>query len=118
MRRRSIARSTQRPSAKTQTIASGKTTIEPTRRGNQLGREASPLRRGIGAWLFLAPAVIFFVGYQVYPIFRVVWISFTDFKFLSSQPTQWVGFDNYIDAIHDPLMWASLWSAAEFTIML
>src|SRR3984885_13030254 len=101
----------------TQTVASGQTSFDSAQHDKRLGREASPLRRGIGAWLFLAPAVIFFIGYQVYPIFRVVWISFTDFKFLSSEPTHWIGFDNYIDALHDPLMWTSLGRAALFTIM-
>src|SRR5271169_5492626 len=100
-----------------QTIASGQTSEALERPGRRVGREASPLQRGIGAWLFLLPAVAFFVGYQVYPIFRVVWISFTDYKFLTNQPTHWVGFDNYIDALHDPLLWASLWRAVEFTIM-
>ena len=36
-------------------------------------------------WLFLLPALVFFVGYQVYPIFRVLWISFTDYQFLSQR---------------------------------
>src|SRR5271168_3382336 len=101
----------------TQTVASDQASIKSAQRGSRLGREACPLRRGLGAWLFLLPAVAFFVGFQVYPIFRVVWISFTDYKFLTNQPTHWIGFDNYIDALHDPLMWASLWRAAEFTLM-
>ena len=75
------------------------------------------MRQGMGTWLFLLPAVAFFVGYQVYPIFRVIWISFTDFQFLSNEPAQWVGFANYVEALGDPLMWASLWRAALFTIM-
>src|ERR1700679_3361111 len=100
-----------------QTVASGQTSFDSAQRDNRLGREASPLRRGLGAWLFLAPAVVFFLGYQVYPIFRVVWISFTDYKFLSSKPSQWVGFDNYVDALHDPLLWGSLWRAVQFTLM-
>jgi len=75
------------------------------------------LRQNLGAWWFLLPAVLFFVGYQVYPIIRVIWISFTDFEFLSDEPAKWVGFDNYITAINDPLMWASLWRAALFTLM-
>jgi len=100
-----------------QTLASDRASESPTQPGRLLGGETSPLRRGIGAWLFLFPAVVFFVGYQVYPIFRVVWISFTDDKFLSSKPPQWVGFDNYIQALHDPLMWAGLWRAFQFTIM-
>jgi multiple sugar transport system permease protein len=76
-----------------------------------------PLRQNISAWVFLFPAVAFFVGYQVYPIFRVLWISFTDYQFLSTAPANWVGFANYVDAFHDPLMWKGLWRAALFTIM-
>ncbi|MBX6321191.1 MAG: sugar ABC transporter permease [Rhodospirillaceae bacterium] len=75
------------------------------------------LRNRAGMWLFLAPALAFFIGYQVYPILRVVWISFTDFQFLSNEPANWVWFDNYIEALHDPLLWQSLWRATLFTIM-
>jgi ABC-type sugar transport system permease subunit len=78
----------------------------------------APLRHGISAWVFLLPAVAFFVGYQVYPIFRVLWISFTDYEFLSDEPARFIGFDNYTTALNDPLMWASLWRATLFTIML
>ena len=45
-------------------------------------------RRASSAWLFLLPALVFFVGYQVWPIFRVLWISFTDYQFLSNEPAQ------------------------------
>ncbi len=83
----------------------------------QLGGRMNPVRQGVSAWLFLVPALVFFVGYQVYPIFRVLWISFTDFQYLSDEPANWVGFDNYIAAFNDPLMWKSLWRAALFTMM-
>jgi len=75
------------------------------------------MRKGLSDWLFLAPALIFFIGYQVWPIVRVVWLSFTNFEFLSSKPAQWIGFANYAQALQDPLMWASLGRAALFTIM-
>src|SRR3984893_1520841 len=75
------------------------------------------LRKGMSEWLFLVPALVFFIGYQVWPIFRVLWLSFTNFQLLSDKPAQWVGFDNYAQALHDPLMWSSLWRAALFTIM-
>jgi multiple sugar transport system permease protein len=81
------------------------------------GGPAMLLRKGAGEWLFLAPALAFFIGYQVWPIVRVLWLSFTDFQFLSSKPAQWIWFDNYIQALRDPLMWTSLWRAALFTIM-
>ncbi len=81
------------------------------------GGPVSVLRKGMAEWLFLVPALIFFIGYQVWPIVRVLWLSFTNFQLLSDKPAQWVGFDNYAQALHDPLMWASLGRAALFTIM-
>jgi ABC-type sugar transport system permease subunit len=75
------------------------------------------IRQGLTPWWFLLPAVLFFVGYQAYPIFRVLWISFTDYQFLSQEPAKWVGIANYVEALNDPLMWTSLWRAALFTIM-
>ncbi len=77
----------------------------------------TPTRQQVSTWVFLLPALAFFAGYQVYPIFRVLWISFTDFQYLASEPAKWVGFDNYIEAFNDPLMWAGLWRAALFTLM-
>ena len=78
---------------------------------------ARTLRKGVTEWLFLAPAIVFFVGYQVWPIGRVLWLSFTNFQFLSDKPAQFIGFDNYAQALQDPLMWASLGRAALFTLM-
>jgi multiple sugar transport system permease protein len=75
------------------------------------------LRDNYSPWLFLFPALAFFVGYQVYPIIRVLWISFTDFQYLTNEPPNWVGLDNYVAAFQDPLMWKSLWRAAYFTLM-
>ncbi|KAB2877147.1 MAG: sugar ABC transporter permease [Bauldia sp.] len=77
----------------------------------------SLLRQGLSPWWFLVPAIVFFVGYQIYPIFRVLWISFTDYQFLTNEPANWVGFDNYMAAMRDPLLWKSLWRAALFTMM-
>jgi multiple sugar transport system permease protein len=75
------------------------------------------VRQTLSPWLFLFPAIAFFVGYQVYPIFRVLWISFTDYQYLSNEPANWVGLANYFAAFNDPLMWKSLWRAALFTMM-
>jgi multiple sugar transport system permease protein len=78
---------------------------------------ATALRQGISPWMFLLPALLFFIGYQIYPIVRVVWISLTDYEFLTNAPPNWVGFDNYANALRDPLMWQSLWRACLFTLM-
>jgi len=78
---------------------------------------AVQLRRAAGPWLFLLPALAFFALYQIYPILRVLWISFTDYQFLSDQPANWIWLRNYADALQDPLLWAGLGRAALFTIM-
>ena len=75
------------------------------------------LRKDLRTWVFLVPAIAFFIGYQAYPIVRVLWISFTDYQYLDNQPANWVGLDNYISALNDPLMWQSLWRATLFTLM-
>jgi multiple sugar transport system permease protein len=75
------------------------------------------LRKDVRTWLFLLPALFFFIGYQAYPIIRVVWISFTDYQYLTNEPANWVGFKNYVTALTDPLMWSSLWRAVQFTLL-
>lgn len=68
-------------------------------------------------YLFLIPALFFFIGYQLFPIIRVLWLSFTDFQYLSGDAPNWVGFSNYVDAFNDPLTWDGLWRAGQFTMM-
>ena len=69
-------------------------------------------------WPYLIPALIFFVGWQLWPIVRALWISFTNFSFLlddSPESAKWIGFENYVNALHDPLVRTGLWHAAIFT---
>jgi multiple sugar transport system permease protein len=98
-------------------LSASRQDISATPAYERLGGRTFGFRQSVNTWLFLLPAVVFFLGYQVYPIFRVLWISFTDFEYLSNEPENWVGLANYVEAIRDPLMWASLWRAALFTIM-
>lgn len=79
-------------------------------------------RIGIGShgllnWIFLAPMMLFFIGYQVYPILRVLWMSFTDYRFLRLTPAAWVGSDNYRNALADPIVYTGLLRSVEFTVL-
>ena len=89
----------------------------PAQRAESFGSQLTTLRNTMSPWWFLLPTLVFFVWYQAYPIIRVLWISFTDYQYLSSEPANFVGFDNYVAALKDPLMWLSLWRATLFTIM-
>ncbi len=68
-------------------------------------------------WLFLVPATFFFVGWQIYPIVRVFVLSFTDFKYLETTPPNFVGLQNYINAISDPIFHTGMLRAFQFTVM-
>lgn len=72
------------------------------------------LRHAIN-WLYLIPALLFFLGYQLYPILQVLYISFTDFRYLSPEPANFVGLKNFTDALADPIFLEGLWRALIFT---
>src|SRR6266851_543253 len=46
------------------------------RRGVARSRASAVLHQA-GNWIFLLPTLIFFIGWQVYPILRVLWMIFT-----------------------------------------
>ncbi len=70
------------------------------------------------SWFFLLPTLVLFLGWQLYPIARVAWLSFTDYHFLrTGQPVNWIGLDNYRQAFADPLMRSGLLRAAGFTAL-
>jgi multiple sugar transport system permease protein len=59
------------------------------------------------SWAFLVPFLVFFLGWQLYPILRVAWLSFTDYHFLRiDAPVSWVWFQNYVTAFSDPIFTA------------
>src|SRR5256714_15080106 len=84
----------------------------------QLPRRRGPIgaatRRFGTTWPYLVPALFFFVGWQLYPIVRVLWISFTDYHFLTGGPTHWIGVRNYTHAFSDPLVRKGLLRALIF----
>ena len=92
------------------------TTTLDLRRGLTTGRFGVFARRTT-SWVFLIPTLIFFIGWQLYPILRVLWMSFTDFHFLRNQPATLVGLQNYAAALADPLVWTGLLRAATFTAL-
>ena len=74
-------------------------------------RSSSPARagnRGDGrlAAVFVAPALLGFVVFLLWPTLRGVYLSFTRFNLLT--PAEWVGLDNYVRMVHDPVFWDSL----------
>lgn len=75
--------------------------------------EAAPARRPRRprddrrvAPLFIAPVLIGFAVFYVYPTVRGVWFSLTDYSLLNSP--SYVGTDNYSHLLHDDQFWNAL----------
>ncbi|MFE2734903.1 carbohydrate ABC transporter permease [Streptomyces sp. NPDC056723] len=82
----------------------------PGRREHALrkGQSRNPAHRNDWrlALLLIAPAVLGFAVFAVYPTLRGVYLSFTDFKILT--PPVWTGLDNIRTLIGDEKFWHSL----------
>ena len=89
-----------------------------TPNGPRTARRGGFFGEGWVSWLFLLPTIVFFLGWQLWPIFRVGWISFTDYEFLNTRdPVNWVGLQNFREALTDPLLRTGLLRAAGFTAL-
>lgn len=54
-------------------------------------------------WIFIAPFLIVFVTFSIYPVLRTLYLSFTDYSGFN-QPT-WTGLTNYTRVFKDKLFW-------------
>lgn len=67
-------------------------------------------------FVLVAPYVVFFVAFVAYPIFYSLWMSFHEGSVIA--PVQdYVGMRNYIDLLHDPLFWKSLYNIVIYSII-
>nr|WP_321456557.1 sugar ABC transporter permease [uncultured Cohaesibacter sp.] len=59
-------------------------------------------------WLFLAPGILMFIIYVIWPIFQSIRISFYDWDGLGQMT--WIGLENYVDLLDDDSFYTSLWN--------
>ncbi len=59
-------------------------------------------------WLFLAPAILFFAFYVIWPIYQSIAISFYDWDGLGE--ARYVGMANYVELMDDSAFEVSLWN--------
>ncbi|NKE07946.1 sugar ABC transporter permease [Bacillus selenatarsenatis] len=68
-----------------------------------------------GTLIFLLPALIPLGVFWVYPMFYSLYISFTDWDYMSSDYS-FVGLGNYFDLFGDPLFYGVLWNTLYFSV--
>lgn len=71
-------------------------------------RRADGARDGFGAaFVLMLPAIALYALFSLTPIVATIWISFTDSGGFNTEAS-FVGFDNYLRATEDPIIWQSL----------
>lgn len=71
--------------------------------------------RSLSPLLYLAPFLIFFTIFQIYPIFYGLYVSFTKWDLLT--PPQFAGLANYAGLGQDVLFWRALRNTTLFALM-
>jgi multiple sugar transport system permease protein len=85
--------------------------------------EAPPAAKRFGwltdrrlAALFVSPALALLVFLSIWPLIRLIWLSFTDFSVTRDVPASWVGFDNYVDVLTSPVVQARALTTLIFVV--
>ena len=66
-------------------------------------------------YLFIAPWIIGFLAFQLYPILSSLYFSFTDYE-IPGKPV-FIGFQNYITAFHDSIFFKSIEVTLYYTLL-
>ena len=89
-------------------MAKSKPTSTPSGPRKGAGRKADRRRPStvIAGYLFLAPALIFYAVFELWPIIQTAWYSFYDWNGIDA--STFIGIDNYIKVFTDPKLIGSI----------
>lgn len=82
-----------------------------------MSKQQPSLRAGMEGYFLLAPALIVYLLFAVYPMFDVIRMSFSSWNGLSPE-AKFVGFGNYRAILtQDPVFWGALWNTIWWTAL-
>jgi multiple sugar transport system permease protein len=87
----------------------------PARRAKAESRSSGGRSELATALVFIAPALIGFLVFYLYPTIRGFYFSMTQYNILGTP--KWVGFDNFARIGKDPLFWNSLGVTIEYVLL-
>ncbi|MDR1426448.1 MAG: sugar ABC transporter permease [Bifidobacteriaceae bacterium] len=67
------------------------------------------------ALVFVGPAVLGFTAFYLFPAFRGLYYSFTDYTLLGG--AQWIGGENYAHLVTDDVFWNALWVTFQYVVV-
>jgi multiple sugar transport system permease protein len=89
--------------------------IEATRRVGRRTPMTWVRGGGLSSLLFLLPMLLIFGLFSWYPIVRAVVMSFQTTNLVS--PPTFVGFDNFVQVVNDPLFWTAVGNTGLFALL-
>lgn len=97
----------------TMTSARGRESAVAAPARPRAARRTARMREGLVGWGFLTPNLIFLATFLFLPIIMAVQLSFQETRGFGDP--EWVGLDNYVRLVNDPVFWQSLWNTIVFT---
>ena len=74
------------------------------------------IRDTIAAYAFVAPYLIFFIAFTLWPTVFAIRLSFSEWELLYDT-REFVGLSNFIELVHDPLFWTSFGNSIYFAVL-
>lgn len=71
--------------------------------------------QNVMGYLFIAPAVLFFIVFIIIPIFMSLWLSLTNYDVLSQ--SDFVGLENYVRVFNDKIFHKTLLNILQYVVM-
>lgn len=84
--------------------------------GPEKAQAARKLRYRRDTLVFLAPWLLVFFAFSLYPIVHSVYLSFTDYRATDLGPPAWVGLDNYSTLFDEPYFLGSMGNSFLFVL--
>lgn len=84
------------------------------------GKKHSKLRRqeAVAGWLFVLPAVIFWLVWFLYPAVKAISISFFRYNYATPETNAFIGMENYIRLFQDPKFFEAMQHASSWCLSL
>ena len=76
---------------------------------------SSRLRRLLPIYALILPGMLLFAAWALFPIVQSFVMSFTDWKLRGE--SSFIGLDNYVRALNDPLFWRALTATVGYTVV-
>ena len=74
-------------------------------------------RETVVSYLFLLPALFFFVGFVITPMVMGILTSFTDASLANGNQGTFIGLGNYVRLFKDPVFWKSAWNTVVIVVV-